>query len=169
MSLFTLIVHPGERLLEQRPGRTTRALEPGRHWRRPGATYVRIDVRERLEQVGTQEVPTADAVAVKLSAVIRWAVGDAVAYVERVGHPLGHVYLSVQVALREALVDVDVAQAVVVARRDLGRTLTEAACTPGAEVGVDVREVVVNPALAKLRLVQALPYGAKLELTVDGD
>jgi hypothetical protein len=49
MSLFTHIVNPGECLLEQHPGRATRALLAGRHRRRPGASYVRVDLRERLQ------------------------------------------------------------------------------------------------------------------------
>lgn len=216
MSLFTHTVKPGERLLEQRPGRETRALEPGRHWRRPGSTYLRVDVRERLEAVAPQEVLTADGATIKVTAVIRYAVADAVAFVEHTAQPLAVVYLAVQVALRDALAGVAVDGALATARRTLSPTLTVAARAAAAEIGIDVREVVVkdvllpaelraayadlvtgkqraqvkldearaetaalrslanaakllddHPALAKLRLVQALPYGSKLELSVD--
>lgn len=218
MSLFTLIVKPGECLLEQRPGRPTRALQPGRHLRRFGAAYVRIDVRERLQLVSPQDVLTADGVIVKVTASIRWTVSDSVRFVELSQSPLDQVYLAVQVALRDALVDVPVDQALSAARRGLAETLTRAGAAAGAELGIEVREVVVkdvllpaelraayaelvtgaqkarlqleqaraetaalrslanaaklldeHPALARLRLVQALPYGAKLSLSVDGD
>lgn len=216
MSLFTLTVKPGERLLEQRPGRETRALEPGRHWRRPGAAYLRVDVREQLESVAPQEVLTADGATIKVTAVIRYAVSDAVSFVEHTAQPLAVVYLAVQVALRDALAGVAVDGALATARRTLSPTLTVAARAAAGEVGIEVREVVVkdvllpaelraayadlvtgkqraqvkleearaetaalrslanaakllddHPALAKLRLVQALPYGSKLELSVD--
>jgi len=216
MSLFTLKVNPGERLLEQRPGRETRALEPGRYWRRPGASYLRIDVRERLESVSPQEVLTSDGASIKVTAVIRYAVSDAVMYVERTAQPLAVVYLAVQVALRDALAGVVVDDALATARRTLAPTLTGAARATAAGLGIEVHEVVVkdvllpaelraayaelvtgkqraqvkldaaraetaalrslanaakllddHPALAKLRLVQSLPYGSTLELSVD--
>ena len=218
MSLFTLTVKPGECLLEQRPGRPTRTLPAGRHLRRWGATYVRVDVRERLQFVAPQDVLTADVVTVKVTASIRWAIADPVRFTELAQSPLDQVYLAVQVALREALAGVAVQDAVATVRRDLAASLTRAGAAAGAELGVDVREVVVkdvllpaelraayaelvtgaqkaklqleqaraetaalrslanaarllddHPALARLRLVQALPYGAKLELSVDGD
>jgi regulator of protease activity HflC (stomatin/prohibitin superfamily) len=119
----------------------------------------------------------------------------------------------VQIALREALVDVDSEAMVRHARRALGTTITEVARAAGDEVGIAVREVVVkdvilppelrsayaelvttkargaaqleaaraetaalrsmangaklldeHPALARLRLVQALPPGSRIEL-----
>lgn len=216
MSLFTITVKPGECLLEQRPGRPTRALPPGKHLRRWNAGYVRVDVRERLQLVAPQEVLTADGVTVKVTASIRWTVADAVRFVELAQSPLDRVYLAVQVALRDALAGVPVHDALATARRDLAGSLTRAAAAAGADLGVDVREVVVkdvllpvelraayaelvtgaqkaklqleqaraetaslralanaakllddHPALAKLRLVQALPYGSKLELSAE--
>lgn len=216
MSLFTLTVKPGERLLALRAGLPTTVLEPGRHWRHLRTTYRLIDVRERLEQIAPQEVLTADGVSVKVTAVLRWSVGDPVRFTERVADPAAFVYLAVQVALRDALTGVAVEDAVATARRDLAPVLTGAAAAAGAEVGVQVREVVVkdvilpadlraayaelvtgkqraqlqldqaraetaalrslanaakllddHPALAKLRLVQALPYGSKLEIGLD--
>ena len=216
MSLLSHTVKPGETVLEQRPGRPTRALEPGRHWRRLGASYVRIDLRERLELVAPQEVLTADGATIKVTAVIRYAVSDAVTFVERTVQPLAVVYLAVQVALRDALAGVVVDDALATARQSLSPTLTVAAQTSAAALGIEVREVVVkdvllpadlraayaelvtskqraqvklrrpaaetaalrslanaakllddHPALAKLRLVQSLPPGSKLRLSVD--
>lgn len=218
MSLFTIIATPGECLLEQRPGRATRVLLAGRHWRRPGASYVRVDLRERFQLLAPQDVLTADGVTVKVTVVVRWAVTEPIAYVERSAAPFEGVYLAVQIGLRDALVDVPVTEAVATARRGLGDRLTRAAADAASDIGIEVREVVVkdlilpadlraayaelvtgtqrakvqleqaraetaalrslanaaklldeHPALARLRLVQALPYGAKLELSVDGD
>ena len=215
---FRITVHPGQRLLEQRPGRATRALGPGRHRRRVGATYILVDVRERLAPVAPQEVLVADGVVVKVTAVIRWSVVDAVAYVEHSGDPLAVVYLAVQVALRDALAALAVDEALAVARSALAPRLTAAAAEAGRPLGVAASEVVVkdvllpaelraayselvttrqravaqleagraetaalrslanaaklldeHPALAKQRLVQALPYGSTLKLGFDGE
>jgi regulator of protease activity HflC (stomatin/prohibitin superfamily) len=54
------------------------------------------------------------------------------------------VYLAVQIALREALVDVDSDAMVRHARRALGTTITDVARAAGDEVGIAVREVVVK-------------------------
>lgn len=218
MSLFTLIVQPGLCLLEQRPGRPTRVLGAGRHRRRRHATYLPVDLRERLQHVAPQDVLTADGVTVKVTAAIRWTVTDPVRFVEVALVPLDQVYLAVQVGLRDALAGVGVEDVLAAARSGLADTLTTVAVEAGRGVGIDVREVVVrdvilpadlraayaelvtggqkarlqleqaraesaalrslanaakllddHPALARLRLVQALPAGSTLELTVDND
>jgi regulator of protease activity HflC (stomatin/prohibitin superfamily) len=159
VSLFTHAVKPGERLIEQRPGRDTRALEPGRHRRRRGASYLRIDVRERLEPLAPQEVRTADGAAIEITAVIRYAVSDAVAFVEHTAEPLAVIHLAVQVALRDALSSMAVDGALATARRTLSPSLTAAARGAAREIGIDVREVVVKDVVlpSELRAVQLLP------------
>ena len=215
MSLFTLTVNPGQCLLERRPGHPTRALEAGKHRRRRRASYVAIDLRERLTQLAPQEVPTADGLAVKVSVAVRWAVVDPVAFTERAADAFGLVYLAAQVVLRDALTEVPVDDAVAAARRSLTDPLVNAVAEAGRTVGVEVRGVVVkdvivpadvraayaqlvvarhqalvkletaraetaalrslanaaklldaHPALATQRLVEALPYGAKVALRV---
>lgn len=217
MSPFTTIASPGERLLEQRPGHPTRALEPGKHRRRRGATYFPDDVRERLEQVSPQEVLTADGVAVKVTAVIRWSVIDAVQFTEHTAQPLAVVYLAVQVTLRDALVGVPVEEALT-AVRGLGPSLTATARAAAETVGIEVSDVAVkdvmlpvelrtayaslvtakqqaqvqleharaetaalrslanaakllddHPALARMRIVQAMPYGSTLKVSLDSE
>lgn len=116
MSLFTLTVNPGECLLERRPGLPTRALEAGKHRRRSDATYVQVDLRERLTQLAPQDVPTSDGLSVKLTVAVRWTVVDAVRFTERAADPFALVYLAVQVALRDALADVPVDSALGAAR-----------------------------------------------------
>lgn len=214
---FTIIASPGERLLEQRPGHPSRVLEPGKHRRRFHATYVPVDVRERLEQVSPQEVLTADGVAVKVTAVIRWSVADAVRFTEYATQPLAVVYLAVQVTLRDALVGVPVDEALS-AVRGLGPSLTAAARAAADTVGIDVLDVAVkdvmlplelrtayaslvtakqqaqvqleqaraetaalrslanaakllddHPALARMRIVQAMPYGSTLKVSLDSE
>jgi regulator of protease activity HflC (stomatin/prohibitin superfamily) len=219
MSLFTHItVFAHERALEYVDGVLTRVLEPGRYRTARRATYQRVDVRERIVTTAPQEVLTSDGVLVRVTAAVRWKVGDARAFVETVHDASALVYLAIQVALRDALVDTEADAIVRTARAATAEAVTVAARTAGATVGIDVVEVVVkdvilpvelrsayaelvttktrglaqleaaraetaalrslangaklldeHPALARLRLVQALPYGSKLELSVSDE
>jgi regulator of protease activity HflC (stomatin/prohibitin superfamily) len=215
MSLFTTItVFAHERALEYVDGVCTRVLVPGRYRTARRATYHRVHVLERIVTTAPQDVLTSDGVSVRVTAAVRWKVTDAQRYAETTSDPAGVVYLAVQIALRDALVAVDV-DALVREARVAGETLAGPARTAGAAVGIDVIEVVVkdvilppelrsayaelvtaktrglaqleaaraetaalrslangakllddHPALARLRLVQALPYGSTVELGV---
>ena len=198
-------------------GARTRVLPPGRHRCPRRATHVHVGLRERLDTVAPQEVLTADGVSVRVTAAVRWAVADAVAFVERADDPLAALYLAVQLALREALAATEVDVVVRRARGELDANLLAAARAAGGTVGVEVRDVVVkdvilppdlraayaelvatrtrgqarleaaraetaalrsmangaklldeHPALARLRLVQALPPGSTVELLAGG-
>jgi len=215
MSLFTITVNPGECRLERRPGLPTRALPAGKHRRRRGATYVAVDLRQRLTQLAPQDVPTSDGLSVKVTVAVRWAVVDAVRFTEHAADPFALVYLAAQVVLRDALADVPVESALPALRRTVADALREAADQVGRQVGIEVLDVVVkdvivpadvrtaygqlamakqqaqvkletaraetaalrslanaaklldaHPALATQRLVEALPYGAKVALRV---
>jgi len=218
MSLFNRItVSAHERALEYVDGVCTRVLEPGRYAAPARATYQRIDVRERIFTTAPQDVLTSDGVSVRVTAAVRWRVVDVRAFAEVVADPVGTVYLAVQVALRDALVAVEVDTLVRDARRLAGDALTGASRAAGAAVGVEVVEVVVkdvilphelraayaelvtarthgqaqleaaraetaalrslangakllddHPALARLRLVQALPHGSTLKVQLPG-
>lgn len=208
-----------ERALEHVDGVCTRVLEPGRHRTVRRATYQRVLVLEQMFTTAPQDVLTSDGVSVRVIAAVRWKVADVRAFVATVQDPAGLVYLAVQVALRDALADVEV-ERLVRASRLTGDVLLEGARRAGAEVGVEVVGVVVkdvilpvelryayaelvttrtrglaqleaaraetaalrslangakllddHPALARLRLVQALPHGSTLELSVgtEGD
>lgn len=213
MSLFTLTVHAGGSVLVQRPGRPSEVLGPGRHRRPWRARTQRVDLRERLTHVPTQEAPTEDGVSVKVSAALRWRVGDPARYVEAAAEPVDVVYLAVQVALREVLAALPVESVTTRVREVAAEPLLAGARRAGASTGVEVLEVVVrdvvlpaevraayaqvvtgrqralaqleaaraetaalrslangaklldeHPALARLRLVQALPPGSTVEL-----
>jgi regulator of protease activity HflC (stomatin/prohibitin superfamily) len=216
MSLFTPItVFAHERALEYVDGVCTRVLEPGRHKTARRATYHRVSVLERIVTTAPQDVLTSDGVSVRVTAAVRWKVADPQRFAETSADPTGGVYLAVQVALRDALVAVDV-DVLVREARLAGDALLEPARRAGASVGIDVAEVVVkdvilppelrsayaelvtsrtrgqaqleaaraetaalrslangaklldaHPALARLRLVQALPYGSTLKVALD--
>lgn len=153
----------------------------------------------------------------KVTAVIRWSVADAVRFTEYAAQPLAVVYLAVQVTLRDALVGVPVDEALS-AVRGLGPSLTAAARAAADTVGIDVLDVAVkdvmlplelrtayaslvtakqqaqvqleqaraetaalrslanaakllddHPALARMRIVQAMPYGSTLKVSLDSE
>ncbi|MXG88389.1 slipin family protein [Nocardioides flavescens] len=219
MSLFstlftdTVTVASHERAVVYVDGAFTRVLEPGRHRVPARAVLVPTDARTRLDTIGTQEVLTADGVAVRVTAAVRWRVADPRAYVETSSDPFAEVYLAVQLALRDALVAVELDALVSDARRLAGAALLDAARAAGAGVGIAVEAAAVkdvvlphelrmafaeratartrgqarleaaraetaalrslangaklledHPALARQRLVEALPPGATLEL-----
>ena len=144
MNLFTITVDARECALRYRHGRLEQVLPAGRHRRVRGSRYVRIDMRDALLALSPQEVMTSDAVPVKVTATVRWSVGDPVAFVEQSTDPLGTVYLSAQVALRDALSGTSVEALSVRGAALPVEQITGATAAVAARVGVDVAEVVVK-------------------------
>lgn len=220
MSLFhhRLTVEATDRVVEYVDGACTRVLGPGRHAHPRRSVHRRVSLLERLTTTAPQEVLTSDGASVRVTVAVRWAVADPRAFLERAADPFAAVYLAVQLALRDALVEEPVDDAPRALRADLGTALADAARTAGADVGVEVRDVVVkdvilphelraahaevltaqargraqleaaraetaalrslangakllddHPALARLRLVQALPPGAHVEIVTPAD
>ena len=144
MNLFTITIDARECALRYRHGRLEQVLPAGRHHRIWGSRYVRIDLRDALLALSPQEVMTSDAVPVKVTATVRWSVGDPVAFVEQSTDPLGTVYLSAQVALRDALSGTSVEALSVRGAALPVEQITGATAAVAARVGVDVAEVVVK-------------------------
>src|SRR3954470_12755158 len=146
MPLFTqyLTVQAWQCALERLDGARTVVLEPGRHPQRARASYQVLDRREQLLTLAPQEILTADGVSVRVTAALRWRIGDPVAYTETVTDPMARVYLAVQVALREGLAPLDTGAVVRTARQAVTEAATAAAHEAGAAVGVEVLEVVVK-------------------------
>jgi regulator of protease activity HflC (stomatin/prohibitin superfamily) len=217
MSLFpTYTTVPARECgVEYVDGAFSRVLGPGRHVQPKRASYLRVSALERLVTTAPQDVLTSDGVSVRVTAVVRSKVVDARRYVESLAEPDAAVYLAVQVALRDALLDVPAETVVRDARR--AELLTEALQQAAASVGVEALSVVVkdvvlppelrsayaelvtarargqaqleaaraetaalrslangaklleeHPALARQRLVQALPYSSTVELRFEG-
>ncbi|TPG14844.1 SPFH domain-containing protein [Pedococcus bigeumensis] len=144
MNLFAITIDARECALRYRHGRLEQVLPAGRHRRVRGSRYVRIDLRDALLALSPQEVMTSDAVPVKVTATVRWSVGDPVAFVEQSTDPLGTVYLAAQVALRDALAGASVEALSVRGAALPVEQITGATAAVAARVGVEVSEVVVK-------------------------
>ncbi len=215
--MFTTTTVPATAVaVEYVDGLRTRVLDPGRHRVPRRSAHVQVSLLERLVTTAPQEVLTADGVSVRVTAAVRWTVADPVAYLETTSDPEGAVHLAVQLALREALLDVEADTVVRRARTGLGDVLLAAARLAGAGVGVDVRAVAVkdvilpadlraayaelvttrargqarleaaraetaalrslangakllddHPALARQRLIEAVPHGSTVTVSTD--
>ncbi|GAA4288264.1 slipin family protein [Georgenia daeguensis] len=152
MSLFTITVPARHCALRYRHGRLDVVLGSGRHPRAWRARHVLVDLRDQLLALAPQEVPTADGVTVKVGAVVRWSVADAVTFVEHAADPVGHTYLAAQVALREVLGGLGVEE--IVRRRTVlpGADVTAATDAVARAVGIAVAEVVVKDVILPTEL-----------------
>lgn len=154
MAWRSITVRAHEQVVGYRDGELLGVLGPGRHPRERRTTYSHVDVREQVSVVGGQELLTADGVTVKLSAAIRWQVGDPVRYEGVAVEPQAQVYLAAQLALREQLTGLTADELVRTGREVVGQVATEAAQTAGARLGITVLDVVIKDVVlpAEVRL-----------------
>jgi regulator of protease activity HflC (stomatin/prohibitin superfamily) len=152
MSLTKFTIEPRHCALRYRHGVLEQVLPAGRHRRLRGQRLVVLDLRQRLLQLAPQEVLTSDGVSVRVSAVVRWSVGDPVAFAEVSDDPAATVYLAAQVALRDALATLT-ADAVVGRGAALpAASITAATAEVSRRVGADVAEVVVKDVIVPVEL-----------------
>ncbi len=167
----TVSVPAGHCVLEYRRGRLSRTLTPGQYRRRRTATHTWLDMRARVISVAPQEILTAEGVSVRVTVALRATITDPVAFVEQSNDPWSAIYLSAQVALRDACASVSLES--LMARGDavdMGVVLA-AARTVGATVGVTVAEALLKDVIvpseirsAATELISAKARGlAKLE------
>jgi regulator of protease activity HflC (stomatin/prohibitin superfamily) len=103
MAKFTVQTH--ERVLVYRDGVFEAELESGRHSVRKPWRVRRelVDLRLRQLTVAGQEIFTADGVTLRVTAVARWKVSDARAFVERAEAPTELLHVALQLAVRDAV------------------------------------------------------------------
>lgn len=142
--MFTITINARECALRYRDGRLEQVLPSGRHRRVWRSRHVRVDLRESLLALTPQEVLTADGISVKITAAVRWAVTDPVAFVERTADPTGMVYLAAQVALRDAVAALTVEQVASRGGAVPTEQITAATAAVGESVGIAVAEVVLK-------------------------
>ncbi len=93
-----------EKGLKYSQGRFTRVLEPGNYWIFAySSSITRIDMRPRTVVSTGQEVLSADNIAVKVSAAIRYRVVDPVGATHNQQDYQQALYLLVQIAIREVV------------------------------------------------------------------
>lgn len=154
MNVFSIVVERHEQVLAVRDGEVVEVLGPGRHRRTRRTIYERVDVRSRVTTIAPQEILTADGATVKVSAAVRWQVGDPVAYTSTLD-PESVVYLAVQIALRDQLAGREAAEVVRTGRRDAGPAVLEAARRAAETVGMTIVEVVIKDIVLPHDLRQA--------------
>jgi len=152
MSLLHLTIQPRHCAVRYRHGALEQVLPAGRHRRRWGRRLVVVDLRERLTQVAPQEVLTFDGVSVRVSAVVRWSVGDPVAFVEVSEDPTATTYLAAQVALRDALAELTAEDLVGRGAALPTARITAATAEVARRVGAEVAEVVVKDVILPVEL-----------------
>ena len=152
MSLTKFTIEPRHCALRYRHGVLEQVLPAGRHRRLRGQRLVVLDLRQRLLQLAPQEVLTSDGVSVRVSAVVRWSVGDPVAFAEVSDDPAATVYLAAQVALRDALATLTADGVVGRGAALPAASITAATAEVSRRVGVDVAEVVVKDVIVPVEL-----------------
>jgi regulator of protease activity HflC (stomatin/prohibitin superfamily) len=152
MSLMHFTIEPRHCALRYRHGVLEQVLPAGRHRRVRAQRLVVLDLRERLIQVAPQEVLTSDGVSVRVSAVVRWAVGDPVAFAEVAEDPAATVYLAAQVALRDALATLTADDVVGRGAALPTAQISAATAEVARRVGVEVAEVVVKDVIVPVEL-----------------
>ncbi|NUR81349.1 MAG: slipin family protein, partial [Dermatophilaceae bacterium] len=152
MSLTKFTIEPRHCALRYRHGVLEQVLPAGRHRRLRGQRLVVLDLRERLLQLAPQEVLTSDGVSVRVSAVVRWSVGDPVEFVEVSADPAATVYLAAQVALRDALATLTADEVVGRGAALPAARITAATAEVARRVGAEVAEVVVKDVIVPVEL-----------------
>lgn len=157
-------IEPWQRALHLRRGEIVGVLEPGsfRVWS-SGTAIRRVDTRAWVVIVPIQEIPTADSVTLKVSAVGRARIVDPLAAVLEQQDLDGALHVAIQQAVREVVGAATVDQ-VVSERTALGASLASA--IRGIDgIGVELTDVEIRDVVlpADLKRAQAQVLLARAE------
>ncbi len=98
-----------ERALKYKYGKFIEMLESGRHWYLPfGVSITKVDIRPRVVTIPGQEILSSDGVSVKVNLAATYEINDAYTAVNKVEDYKDSLYLTLQMALREAIGGVDI-------------------------------------------------------------
>ncbi|MGK0190253.1 MAG: regulator of protease activity HflC (stomatin/prohibitin superfamily) [Verrucomicrobiales bacterium] len=137
-----------------RHGKFVKVLQPGRHapW---GAGYEVRKIEKNLRQltVQSQEITTADKVAVKVSVIANYRVADSLKFVTEAQMPEQILYSAVQLALRE-MIGTEPIDDVLESKSGYGSQLKLSVIDSAASVGIqiesiDIRDVILGGDLKK--------------------
>jgi regulator of protease activity HflC (stomatin/prohibitin superfamily) len=141
--LKTTTVFEYERGLKFVRGHLRNELGPGRYRHLSSTTLRKVDVRETLLAVNTQEVLSKDGVAVKASLSASYRIVDVRAAVLGVTDYASALYTELQQALRIAVSSADV-EAMLANRADLGEQILRDVRLGAGRIGLDVERVAVR-------------------------
>lgn len=135
---------------------------PGRHYRGRRADWHIIDLRPSVLSIPAQEVLTADGVQVRFSVLATITVVDATTWVSASASPLEVIYAALQVALRDRVAALELAQIAAARATTLDGVEVELAshvATLGATVsGIAVKDITlpqeVRSVLAQVALTK---------------
>ncbi|HEV7809018.1 MAG TPA: slipin family protein [Candidatus Limnocylindrales bacterium] len=141
-------VHDYQRGLRYRQGRLVGLLSTGSHLAvRPFTEIQLLDGRPTSLTVPSQEILTADGVALRVSLTARYVVADPVAAFANDQSWISALYVALHAGIRRALAG-QTADDVLAARAELGPAVAEAIASDIARIGVellsvDVRDIMV--------------------------
>lgn len=136
-------VDPWEQAVTHRDGVITQVLGAGRYRLPRRTTALILDMRPHQLVVNAQEIMTADAISVRVSAVADVTVADARAAVTQSMDGDAVIYQAIQIALRDALTTRTLAE-VLADRPGISTALLTPARSAAAGVGLDVSAAVVR-------------------------
>jgi len=127
-----------------RHGKFQVRLEAGRHVRWGfGYALTKVDLRKHTFPVAGQEVLSGDNVGLKVSVAVTVQVADPLKAMHEVQDWRGHLYSTVQIALR-ALVAAQPVEALLVQRLDVGKQLLAAVQPEAGKIGIAIQATEVK-------------------------
>lgn len=144
-----------QRALLYRNGKYISLLEGGSHVRWGSGWSVSIvDMRRRIEVIGTQEILTQDGLGIRMSASCLYTLVDPRRAVEGVESYRDAAYLSVQLALRDAVTGMT-AESLLSQRNQIGEAVTSRCMEEFTKLGlalerVELRDITFPGELKKL-------------------
>ncbi len=136
-------VDPWEQAVTHRDGVIAQVLGAGRYWLPRRTTALILDLRPHQLVVNAQEILTADAISVRVSAVAEVTLADARAAVTQSMDGDAVIYQAIQIALRDAITTRTLAE-VLADRAGISAALLTPARSAAAGVGLDVSAAVVR-------------------------
>lgn len=138
-----ITVAPWEQAVVHRDGVVSDVLAAGRHRLPRRSVAIILDVRPRALVVNSQEILSADAVGVRVSAVADVHVADARQLVLATADADAVLYQAIQIALRDAITTRSMAD-VLTSRAEISALLLDPARSAADRVGLGVSSVAVR-------------------------
>jgi regulator of protease activity HflC (stomatin/prohibitin superfamily) len=155
LAMGSVTVHEYERGLRFARGKFTGLVGAGTTYYLKSMTDIRVlDVRPTSMTVDGQEVLTSDRVAVKISLVARYVIGDAAAYVLNDAASNRTLYLYLQLGLREVVAGRSVDE-ILAARTTIGPEILEVVAPKAMPIGIELTEVDVRDVMIPADLKRA--------------